>query len=143
MSQVCQCFDLKRDAFYKYYKREKKRIVMQEKVVKMVKQVRKDLPRIGTRKLYKELSPDFKDNGIHIGRDKLFSILRENQMLIRRKKASCKTTDAYHRFYKYDNLIKGMKITAPNQVWVSDITYIRTVKGFYSTQHAKKNKKYY
>ena len=51
-------------------------------------------------------------------------------MLVKRKKASFKTTNSYHHFYKYNNLIKDMEITAPNQVWVSDITYIRTVKGF-------------
>ena len=51
-------------------------------------------------------------------------------MLVRRKKASCKTTNSYHHFHKYTNLVKAMEVTASNQVWVSDITYIRTVKGF-------------
>ena len=51
-------------------------------------------------------------------------------MLVKRKKASCKTTDSYHRFHKYNNLVKEMEVTAPNQVWVSDITYIRTINGF-------------
>jgi putative transposase len=51
-------------------------------------------------------------------------------MLVRRKKASCKTTDSYHRFHKYKNLVKDMVVTAPNQVWVADITYIRTINGF-------------
>jgi transposase InsO family protein len=65
-----------------------------------------------------------------VGRDSLFDILREHHMLIRRKKAYCKTTNSYHHFHKYKNLIKDMEITGPNQVWASDITYIRTVKGF-------------
>jgi transposase InsO family protein len=51
-------------------------------------------------------------------------------MLVRRKKASFKTTNSYHHFHRYKNLIKDLEITAPNQVGVSDITYIRTVKGF-------------
>ncbi|ALJ06544.1 hypothetical protein APS56_16000 [Pseudalgibacter alginicilyticus] len=51
-------------------------------------------------------------------------------MLTLRKKTSARTTNSYHRFYKYNNLIKDRKITRPNQVWVSDITYIRTIKGF-------------
>jgi transposase InsO family protein len=51
-------------------------------------------------------------------------------MLVKRKRASCKTTDSYHHFHKYNNLVKDLEITAPNQVWVSDITYIRTVNGF-------------
>ena len=51
-------------------------------------------------------------------------------MLVKRKKTSFKTTNSYHRFHKYSNLVKHMEVTQPNQVWVSDITYIRTVKGF-------------
>jgi transposase InsO family protein len=51
-------------------------------------------------------------------------------MLTLRKKTSCRTTNSYHRFYKYNNMIKDMEVTRSNQVWVSDITYIRTVKGF-------------
>lgn len=51
-------------------------------------------------------------------------------MLTLRKKSSHRTTNSLHRFYKYKNEIKNVKISEPNQVWVSDITYIRTVKGF-------------
>ena len=69
-------------------------------------------------------------DNIKVGRDYLFDILREHDMLVRRKKAYCKTTNSYHRFHKYSNLIKDLSITRPNQVWASDITYIRTVKGF-------------
>ena len=60
----------------------------------------------------------------------LFNMLRENNMLVERKRAYAKTTNSYHHFHKYNNLIKELEITKPNQVWVSDITYIRTVKGF-------------
>jgi transposase InsO family protein len=51
-------------------------------------------------------------------------------MLITRKKPSYRTTNSFHRFYKYKNIIKDVEVTKPNQVWVSDITYIRTIKGF-------------
>jgi transposase InsO family protein len=81
-------------------------------------------------KLYKALKGTFDSSGLKVGRDKLNDILREHDMLVRRKKASCKTTDSYHRFHKYKNLVKDMVVTAPNQVWVADITYIRTINGF-------------
>jgi putative transposase len=67
---------------------------------------------------------------VKIGRDTLFKVLREHKMLTLRKKYSCRTTNSHHRFYKYRNIIKDVEITRPNQVWTSDITYIRTVKGF-------------
>jgi putative transposase len=130
ISEICACFDLKRDAWYKYQKRCQKRKMVHSKVVELVKEERKDQPRVGTRKLYMVLKPSFEAAHIKVGRDSLFDILRLKNMLIRRKKASCKTTNSYHHFHKYGNLVKDMEITAPNQVWVADITYIRTVKGF-------------
>ena len=130
ISEICSCFGLTRDAYYKFLKRRKRRDAVALKVVSLVRQERKDQPRMGTRKLYKTLHPLFEREGLKVGRDKLFEVLREQEMLIRRKRASCKTTNSYHRFHKYNNLVKDMVVTAPNQVWVSDITYIRTISGF-------------
>ncbi|MBU8892184.1 MAG: IS3 family transposase [Bacteroidales bacterium] len=127
---TCNCFDVHRDAYYKYLKRYKKRKAVEVKVIDLVKVERIIQPRVGTRKLYKALKSTFKATGIKLGRDCLFDILRSHDMLVKRKKATCKTTDSYHRFHKYNNLVKDMNVTAPNQVWVSDITYIRTVNGF-------------
>jgi len=130
VGETCACFGLQRDAWYKYQKRAKYRNSLKNKVIELVKEERKDQPRVGTRKLLEALNPSFEAAHIKVGRDTLFDILREHNMLVRRKKASCKTTNSYHRFHKYSNLVKDMEITAPNQVWVADITYIRTVKGF-------------
>ena len=82
------------------------------------------------RKLIRSLDNEFYKANLKVGRDTLFSVLRKHNMLTLRKKTSARTTNSYHRFYKYNNLIKDMKITKPNQVWVSDITYIRTIKCF-------------
>jgi putative transposase len=130
ISQVCSCFGLTRDAFYKYQKRKIKKEAINQRVVELVKEERKDQPRVGTRKLYEALHSLFIQENMKVGRDKLFEILRQHEMLVKRKKSYCKTTDSYHRFHKYNNLVKDMEVTAPNQVWVSDITYIRTVEGF-------------
>lgn len=130
IEQTCQCFDMHRDSYYKFTKRERKRKAVESRVIELVKNERIEQSRVGTRKLYKVLQPTFMASGIKLGRDGLFDILREQDMLVKRKKASCKTTDSYHRFHKYKNLVKDMDVTAPNQVWVSDITYIRTVNGF-------------
>jgi len=82
------------------------------------------------RKLIKSLDDDFTKVNLKVGRDTLFKVLREHKMLTLRKKYSARTTNSHHRFYKYNNIIKGIEVTKSNQVWVSDITYIRTVKGF-------------
>lgn len=78
----------------------------------------------------KSLSKDFQKQQLKVGRDTLFNVLRNNNMLTLRKKYSARTTNSYHRFYKYKNIIKEVEVNKPNQVWASDITYIRTVKGF-------------
>ncbi len=81
------------------------------------------------RKLVRSLNKEFIDANIKVGRDTLFNILRKHQMLTLRKKTSAKTTNSYHLFYKYKNIIKDVEVTRANQVWVCDITYIRTIKG--------------
>jgi transposase InsO family protein len=91
-------------------------------VVELVFSVRQQMPRIGTRKLYYLLQDQLSNIGV--GRDKLFAILKANHMLIRPKKNYRKTTDSYHRFRKHKNLIESVIPQKPEQVWVSDITYI-------------------
>jgi len=80
------------------------------------------MPRIGTRKLYYLLTDKLKT--MKIGRDKFFEILRANHLLIRPKRSYHITTDSHHRFRKHKNLILEMPVNRPEQVWVSDITYI-------------------
>ncbi|MCU4166751.1 IS3 family transposase [Carboxylicivirga caseinilyticus] len=130
IEQTCQCYHLHRDAYYKAKHRKCKQDKEAIQVIKLVNTERITQARVGTRKLHKELKVAFMSAGLKVGRDKLFEILKEHNMLVKRKKASCKTTDSYHRFHKYKNLVKDMTVTEPNQVWVADITYIRTITGF-------------
>jgi len=127
---TCQCFSLHRDAYYKYKKRHAARLEVEKQVIELVKHERIEQPRMGTRKLLMTLHITFNLLGLKVGRDELYRILRKYDMLAGRKKATCKTTDSYHHFLKYNNLIKDLEISRPNQVWVSDITYIRTYNGF-------------
>ena len=130
IGEICSLFGLKRDAYYKYQKRFMRRVSVASQVVDLVKRERRYQPRVGARKLLEALRPAFYCENIKVGRDCLLDILREYNMLVKRKRASCRTTNSYHHFHKYNNLVKDLQVTTPNQVWVSDITYIRTVKGF-------------
>ena len=56
--------------------------------------------------------------------------MKKHKLLIKRRARYARTTNSNHNFQKYTNLIKELIITSPNQVWVSDLTYLRTVKGF-------------
>lgn len=91
--------------------------------------VRKLHPKMGCRKILIKIKGKLKQRDISIGRDKLFCLLKRHNMLIRRRK-SFKTTNSKHKFKVYRNLIKDIELSSPNQVWVSDITYLRTRKSF-------------
>lgn len=129
ISMLIECFGLKRDAYYKYQRRTNRANTTKETVLSMVKERRCDLPREGGKKMYQALKKEFLKRDIKLGRDGLFDILREQEMLVTRKRSFVKTTNSYHRFHKYNNLIKDIKINRSNQVWVSDITYIRLTQG--------------
>jgi transposase InsO family protein len=90
--------------------------------------VRIKQPKVGGKKLYKMLKE--KDIEMSKGRDALFDLLRDHDLLIKKKKRKAYTTDSYHHFYKHRNLIKELEIEKPEQVLVSDITYIDTMEGF-------------
>jgi transposase InsO family protein len=108
-----------------YYRRIKRRIIKQDKaqlVVKMVLEIRVQMPRIGAKKLYYLLGNDLKT--LKIGRDKFIDILRANHLLIIPKRSYHITTNSHHRFRKYKNQLLDLQINKPEQVWVSDITYI-------------------
>ncbi len=126
---MCNYFNISRNAYYKPIKSIEKAKIKQEVVLKLVHSVRAKQPRVGGKKLYRHLSLDLHLLG-KIGRDKFFDILRQNDLLVARKKSYTKTTNSYHRFYKWNNLIKEQVFTQSNQCWVSDITYIRTEKKF-------------
>lgn len=87
---------------------------------------RKEMPRIGGRKLHYLLEKD----GIHVGRDKLFDILRHENLLVKKRKRKVFTTQSKHWLTKYANLIEGLVVTRANKLWVADITYIITDNGF-------------
>jgi transposase InsO family protein len=99
-------------------------------VLRLVKDLRDTMPMLGTRKILFKIEPMLKDHGIKMGRDQLFDLLRFHGMLIRRRKRSIVTTDSFHWLKKYPNLVEDISLCASEQVWVSDITYIKTIEGY-------------
>lgn len=123
ISELCRLLGENRQRYYRMVWSEKRSREKATEVVEYVKEVRADMPRLGGRKLYHILYPRLRTLGV--GRDRLFDILRANGMLIRPIRSYHVTTNSHHRFRKHRNLIAGMEITRPEQVFVSDITYIK------------------
>ncbi len=127
IATLCRLFGKTRHAYYDTLWRKESNLVKEDIIVQEVISVRKDLPTLGTRKMHHVLQPRLASHNIRIGRDYLFDLLAEHRLLIRCRKRKVITTDSRHWMRKYSNLIKTVTITRPEQVWVSDITYIKTV----------------
>ncbi len=125
LGTLCRLFGISRQAYYESIKRSMRKELRNEQVLTMVRTLRLTHPRMGTRKIYNVLQAEMELQGILIGRDQLFELLADNQMLIRNTKRKVRTTLSNHPFYKYTNLIKDFIPYKRNQIWVSDITYIR------------------
>lgn len=130
VSSLCRGVGMTRNNWYKRKKTRRRKKVDEELVVQVVKEERKMQPRIGGRKLHKLLGPDLAAADVSVGRDRLFEILRKNDLLVPPLPKSCKTTNSSHCLPIFENLIKELEIDGPNQAWVSDITYIRMENGF-------------
>jgi putative transposase len=96
----------------------------------MITSRRKDHPRMGVRKLYFMIKEDLSGMNIKMGRDALFDLMSSEQMLVQRRKRRHITTNSNHWYRKYPNLIRDITPDGPNQIWVSDITYIKTPREF-------------
>ncbi len=130
IGEVCRLFGKSRQAYYQLEKRRLKGYVAEEIVVTYVRGIRARQPRMGTRKLYCLLKAVMKENDIKMGRDKFFSLLRTNDLLVKPRRRRIKTTDSKHMYRKYQNIIKGYEPCGPEQIWSSDITVVSTEKGF-------------
>lgn len=103
----------------------------EELVVALVARERRLQPRLGGKKLHWLLREELASAGVEIGRDRFFEVLRDHDMLVKAlPPRSHRTTDSRHNLPLFRNLIRNLEPTGPSQIWVSDITYIRTDEGF-------------
>ena len=126
MSRTFRLFGISRQGIYQ----QEARCLEREKELLTVKQLverqRRVMPRLGARKLYFLLEQSFIENGLKIGRDAFFAYLKREQMLVKPMKNYTKTTFSKHWLRKYPNLFKDIDVKRTEQVFVSDITYIKS-----------------
>lgn len=128
IATLCRLFGKTRHAYYDALWRKDNNLIKEDIILQEVLHTRKQLPALGTRKLHHVLQPRLAGHKIYIGRDYLFNLLAEHRLLVRRRKRKMLTTDSRHWMRKYSNLIKNTTINRPEQVWASDITYIKMSK---------------
>jgi len=121
---------ISRQAYYKRLRVDHKNILEEQIVLELVTQVRLKLKEGGTRQIYTKIKNELALHNIKMGRDKLHKLLKDNDLLMKLKRNNHKTTNSRHRFFKHPDLLKGLVLTRPEQVFVSDITYIKTAQGY-------------
>lgn len=128
---LCSLLGYSRQAFYKFVKHAEKEALQHDLILQEVLRIRKTLKRLGTRKLLFKMEGFMREHHIEIGRDAMFDLLATHKLLIRKRKRRVPvTTFSDHWMRKYPNLIIDFIPTAPNQLWVSDITYITLKNDF-------------
>jgi len=123
---LCKHAGMSPQNYYKTRKIRRREKVDELLVKKLVQAERAAQPRLGGLKLHRMLRKELEAQNVSLGRDRFFEVLRNQALLLEPLPKAPRTTNSTHSLPVFTNLIKEMDLSAPNQVWVSDITYIRT-----------------
>jgi len=127
---LCARVGMSRQNYYAARRLRQRRQIDEALILELVRRERQMQPRIGGRKLLHLLGTDLEESGIQIGRDRFFELLAESDLLVVPKLGAPRTTNSRHSLPVFGNLLVGKVLCAPNEAWVSDLTYIRTDEGF-------------
>lgn len=127
---LCEHVGMSRQNFYKGRRARERKKVDEQLVKRLVQAERSMQPRLGGLKLHSMLREELKGEGVDLGRDRFFEVLRNQSLLLEPLPKAPRTTNSAHSLPVFTNLIKELELTGPYQVWISDITYIRTREDF-------------
>lgn len=134
LAVLCSLFGKSRhpDSYRDYEQKwqEEKELFQDAIIVDLVRNERRIARRVGGRNLYQILKSELEARQVQVGRDRFFTVLRENGLLVKRRRKRVATTMSRHELPKYPNLAKALEVEQAEQLWVSDITYIRVGEGF-------------
>lgn len=130
IEKLCRLFGKTRHAYYDHQWRKEDEFLKEELILQIVREIRQSLPKVGTRKLHYMINKRLIEHELEAGRDYLFDLFLKHKLLIRNRRRRIITTDSKHWMRKYTNLTIELQVISPEQLWVSDITYIRLINGF-------------
>jgi len=129
LSRASRLLGISRQAIYQREQRDQRRQAELAPVKEWVNDLRRYLPRLGARKLHYLIQPKLAESGIKLGRDGLLAYLKAQGLLVKPRRSYTKTTYSKHWMKKHPNLLSGMVINRPEQVFASDITYVESDEG--------------
>jgi len=130
VSVLCARVGMSRQNYYAARRLRQRRQIDEAMIIELVMRERQLQPRLGGRKLLHLLRTDLNEAGVNVGRDRFFELLAESDLLVVPKPGAPRTTNSRHSLPVFGNLLAGKALCAPNEAWVSDLTYIRTDEGF-------------
>ena len=131
MTRLCELADMTPQNYYARRRTWRRQEVDVELVLELARAERRHQPRLGVRKLYHLIGPELKAAGVKMGRDRLFEELGKAGLLVEKKASEWpRTTHSDPALPVFKNLIRNGRLSGRNQVWVADITYIRTQEAF-------------
>ncbi len=122
---LCGLAGKTRQAYQKAQKKKEQELLDSSIIVELVKRERRIAKRVGAKRLFLILKDELLGHGIKFGIQKFIDVLRDNKLLIKKRKRKPKLTDSKHELPVYPNKAKDLRINCSEQLWVSDITYIR------------------
>lgn len=130
VERLCRLFGKTRQAFYDHNWRTVDEQFNEAIILDKVRGIRQQIPGIGAGQLHHLIRGELLVHHIAIGRDRFYLLLKKHQLLIKGRKRYVITTDSHHPYYKWADLTRELTVTAIEQLWVCDITYLRTENGF-------------
>jgi len=127
---MCGLFGYTRQAWYDTKKRQSDTQLSEVLILTEAKEIRADHKKMGCEKIHHKLKPFLAEHKLKMGRDKIYDLLQEHGLQARYNKRKARTTNSNHLFKRYPNLVRDIELSSSGKLWVSDITYIRTIYGF-------------
>lgn len=130
INMACKLLGRARSTFFEVRNnrtiKAKNELLIEQYILEKVMHFRMDMPRIGGKKLFYLINQDEQRKQFKFGQKKFFDVLRKHDLLVKKRKKHVFTTDSKHWRNQFDNLVEGMTINRPEQIWVADITYFKT-----------------
>jgi putative transposase len=130
LQRLCRLFGKTRQAVYEHTWSNSNDQMKNMVILELVNQIRTGMNKIGSIKLHAMTRDPLNLHGIHIGRDSFCALLREHGLLIKPRRRYVRTTNSNHHYRRWPDLTTRLQPEAADQLWVSDITYLRTSNGF-------------
>lgn len=130
LKYICRLFGKSRQGWYDLQQHRGHKQMKKELILDKVREIRSEFPKMGSVKLRVMVKKELEDHHLAIGRDTFLQLLRDHDLLIKKRRSPIRTTNSIHHFKKWPDLVNRCPAAMAEEIWVSDITYLRVKSGF-------------